>query len=85
MKFKSILPIVLALLLTSKSHGQSVDSIRLEVVKARSNEDKTYYWFKDGKGNKYQTVCSCEQRHKKGEFVLVSKKDLELFIEPKNY
>jgi len=79
-----ILPF-LALCLTSKSYGQKVDSIRLEVVKARSNQDRTYYWFKDGKGNKYYTVCSCEQRHKKGEFVLVSKKDLELFIEPKNY
>jgi hypothetical protein len=80
----SIVSLFLAICLTSKSYSQTTDSIRLEVVKARSNQDRTYYWFKDGNGNKYYTVCSCEQRHKKGEFVMISKKDIG-FIEPKNY
>ena len=28
---------------------------------------------------KYYTVCSCEQKHKEGEIVLVARKDIELF------
>ena len=80
----SIVSLFICLLLASKGSGQKVDSLRLEVVKARSNEDRMYYKLKDGEGNKYYTVCSCLERHKKGEFVMISKKDFELFIEPKN-
>ena len=78
-----ILPLFLVVCLASKIYGQT-DSIKLEVVKVRSGIDRTYYWLKDGDKRKYYTVCSCLERHKKGEFVMISKKDIE-FIETKNY
>lgn len=84
---KSLLTVFLALWLTQKSSGQippPSDSIPLKVTKMRSGADRTYYWLKDEDGNKYRTVCSCLERHLKGDIVLVSKKDLELFIQTKN-
>ena len=75
--------LILLLLISGACFGQKSDSIRLEVTKARSGADRTYYWLKDGDKRKYYTVCSCEQKHKKGDIVFIAKKDIE-FIEPKN-
>lgn len=71
---------VLFCLIAGICFGQ--DSLRLTVTKARSDQDRTYYWFKDDNRNNYQTVCSCEQKHTKGDIVMIAKKDL-LYYEEK--
>ena len=69
------------LLLTSKLTGQTQDSIKLEVTRARSDQDKTYYWLRDAEKNRYFTICSCVQKHKKGDFVMIARKDFEIIAE----
>jgi len=74
--------LLILLLISSYSFGQS-DSVKLKVTKARSDNDKTYYWLKNMETKEnYFTICECYQKHFKGEIVLVARKDIE-FIEPK--
>ena len=62
----------------SQGIDQVSDSVYLKVTKARSTTDRTYYWLKDIRTKeKYYTVCSCKQIHKKGDVVPVAKNDLE--------
>ncbi len=67
----------LTLMISGACFGQT-DSARLKVTRARSSQDRTYYWLKnlETKEN-YYTVCSCVQKHFKGDIVLIAKKDIE--------
>lgn len=68
---------IILLMISINSFPQS-DSIKLTIVKVRSVENKVYYFLK-GNGNRYITECSCKR--KKGEWVLVAKKDLKIVKE----
>lgn len=58
----------------------SNDSVQLKVIKAAYCDTASYYLLKDKWGTIYQTSCNgCVEKHKKGEFVMVSKKDI-MFI-----
>ena len=80
--------LIILLLISSYSFGQT-DSVRLKVTKARSDNDKTYYWLKNMETKEnYFTICECYQRHFKGEIVMIKRDDLIFitpFIKPKNY
>lgn len=85
MKKILILTSFLGAWLASNSQA-TTDSARLKVTKARSGADRTYYWLKDmDTKEKYYTICSCVQRRKEGEIVLVARKDLELISQKMDY
>ncbi len=75
--------ILILFLIVSKTCFSQADSVKLKVTKARSDNEKTYYWLKNMETKEnYFTICECYQRHFKGEYVMIARKDIE-FIEPK--
>jgi hypothetical protein len=76
--------LIILLLISSYSFGQT-DSVRLKITKTRNERGHTYYWMKD-LDNKvgYFTFCPCSPKHRKGDIVLIAKKDLIIEDKP-NY
>lgn len=62
-----------------KAHGQ--DSVQLKVTWSKRVGNTTHYIFKMPSGEKVKSTCECKELRRKGEIVIIAKKDIE-FIKP---
>jgi hypothetical protein len=76
---------ILFTIICSSLYSQTTDSVRLKITKTRNERGHTYYWMKDLDNRVgYFTFCPCSPKHRKGDIVLIAKKDLIIEDKP-NY
>lgn len=62
---------ILTILLTHYSFSQ--DSVKVKIVKIKTEYNLTRIWMKDEKGKKYYSECTCKVPNKEKDFIWIKK------------
>lgn len=65
--------ILTMLLFISASACAQNDSIKVKIIKIKSEYNLTRIWMKDEKGKKYYSECTCKIPNKEKDFIWIKK------------
>lgn len=67
---------IIVLFISLYSYSQS-DSVKMKIVRVGTVDGKKVYWLKNtDTKERFVTICDCKTERKKGEYVMIAKKDL---------